>query len=905
LPELQALRGLLRVAAGDRAGGLADAAESGKKFGDDPRVAVWNVTARIHAGDFLGAHLDADRLAAVVPGDPLPDLLHRQIKLYRRLGPEKVQAHLRLARETPWPIKVSFQRAGVLLTREPDRALQLLEKALTLAQESKDPAVKELELEARCRFGLALAYALLAEKGVTTNKLKRELHPAPRELDHDKPSKNVEEQVKPDLTDLQERLKKQKAVVEQARIARVHADAEFQIIQAQNKADVAAAETFLELARIDLDKHVKGDTAQAFLALEERIEKARADVDSWQDRAAWSARMVKKNLMTRAQADADAARLEASQLVLNKVLEERRAFAKKNGLVVQQFADKVSEARANLARVKKGAALREAPAGVVRDAAQALWEDARQRHEALEAEIDRAKAPPPPVKEQKQAPPAKGEFQQPTNPGMAHAEALIRDHPERPSGYLALALLRMVTDAPAAEVAAAFSEAARRAGNPDPLLDDLVASLGTDRGVAAVGVRLWLSMVGRGQDGTAVMNQLIELLGPSPDAEFLKAMRDQKDIDFAEAIRSLRGSGLGRGGLLHGGAEEREAVRLGLRKAAARLPDRPVSDPVSLTLLSVFFAVHISAEFEGKDADHISRACLHYLRLSSAPDLPDELPDEVAELRAAAVLLMGTMRFQKGMMGALKEGGFDEKKFKAMSDRLEQAVRDGDAAATRRELAAMNAALRQVFAVAKKATRAEVAQVRKEGGPLAGAALELILAAAQKEFAGQKVGRPPLPKGAEALLEGSAELRDLDRIMAELPRELFAARDQRVVWKDVLANTRNRTDAATMLSVVTLLSKMFHDLKMMVDQKELQEMKAEMRLRLNLGGSPGEAALLGMQGQPPVERPPVPPPEEAGESQGLGWWPAAGAAVVGVVAAAVVAWLLLARRRRPNRPTLA
>src|SRR5262249_9226058 len=60
--------------------------------------------------------------------------------------------------------------------------------------------------------------------------------------------------------------------------------------------------------------------------LEPRVEAARANLDAWKERAAWSKRMAKKGLMSEAQADADRERLQHAARSLEQAERELKAL---------------------------------------------------------------------------------------------------------------------------------------------------------------------------------------------------------------------------------------------------------------------------------------------------------------------------------------------------------------------------------------------------------------------------------------------------------------------------------------------------------------------------------------------------------------------------------------------------
>ncbi len=60
--------------------------------------------------------------------------------------------------------------------------------------------------------------------------------------------------------------------------------------------------------------------------LEGRIAIAAADLEQWQERAAWSARMVARGYLSKSQGQADQNRARAAALTLSRLQEQRRAL---------------------------------------------------------------------------------------------------------------------------------------------------------------------------------------------------------------------------------------------------------------------------------------------------------------------------------------------------------------------------------------------------------------------------------------------------------------------------------------------------------------------------------------------------------------------------------------------------
>src|SRR5438874_1849710 len=74
-----------------------------------------------------------------------------------------------------------------------------------------------------------------------------------------------------DESGLIEQLKTQKITADQAEANKIKAEEDYKIQASQNESDIKTAETTLTLARIDLDKYLKGDFPQSLKDVEGRI----------------------------------------------------------------------------------------------------------------------------------------------------------------------------------------------------------------------------------------------------------------------------------------------------------------------------------------------------------------------------------------------------------------------------------------------------------------------------------------------------------------------------------------------------------------------------------------------------------------------------------------------------------
>jgi HlyD family secretion protein len=191
-----------------------------------------------------------------------------------------------------------------------------------------------------------------------------------------------------DDSSLQESLKTQKIAVDNAKSDLVTADEDYRIQESQNESDIEAQKNALDLARIDLEKYIMGDYVQALKDVEGRIKTAESDLEDWKDRASWSSRMVKKNLMSKVQADADANRVDASNIALQKVQEERRVlvdYMKKR--TEQDLTAKVAEAKRALERVELQAKAKLNQKQASRESKKSVFDQQDAMKKAYEVEI--------------------------------------------------------------------------------------------------------------------------------------------------------------------------------------------------------------------------------------------------------------------------------------------------------------------------------------------------------------------------------------------------------------------------------------------------------------------------------------------------------------------------------------
>lgn len=194
-----------------------------------------------------------------------------------------------------------------------------------------------------------------------------------------------------DSSALQDALKQQKIDLDKAEADKITAEEQYNIVISQNISDIKTAETNLTLAEIDLKKYLEGDYLQTKKDIEGRLAIAKSDLEMWEERSAWSARMSKRNYVTASQAQADSSRLQSAKIALQKVEEELRVLEDPGyGMKKRTTTDlqsKIDEAKRTLDRVKKQAIAKEAQADADRKAKLSVYAQQQSKYGEIEDEI--------------------------------------------------------------------------------------------------------------------------------------------------------------------------------------------------------------------------------------------------------------------------------------------------------------------------------------------------------------------------------------------------------------------------------------------------------------------------------------------------------------------------------------
>ncbi len=248
-------------------------------------------------------------------------------------------------------------------------------------------------------------------------------------VDNGKPVRAGEKLVEIEDSQLQEQLKTQLNVRSNAKAAFVLAEEELKFVMSQNFSEIESAKTTKVLSELDLKKLV-GEKIAAKVAgfperpqlllylakqaeedfklevdqpsrtvsemfqnlndIEGRIEIARSDREMWLDRYAWSQRMVKKGYLSRAQADADKARLDSSEFSLKKVQGELDIFRK--FMVERNLTDlwsKLKESERALVRIESQANSKEIKARADLESKRSIYFQETAKFDEITDEIEK------------------------------------------------------------------------------------------------------------------------------------------------------------------------------------------------------------------------------------------------------------------------------------------------------------------------------------------------------------------------------------------------------------------------------------------------------------------------------------------------------------------------------------
>jgi hypothetical protein len=301
---------------------------------------------------------------------------------------------------------------------------------------------------------------------------------------------------------------------------------------------------------------------------------------------------------------------------------------------------------------------------------------------------------------------------------------------------------------------------------------------------------LWLALLSEENDAGAMLDRMIQQLGDSRDADFVKAIRQQKELNLGKAMHVLSGR--------PGGNAARDQANA-LRLAAVHMPEHAASDPAVLRVLVLFYRTYFVLRFDAAEEPPLDEY-IKFLRQTKTASALEPLRSELIELRSKVVGWIETAAHANVMKKFNKDGTM-EAAFNARGDAIDKALKARDVQAVKQNLRAAVPEFRRLLDSARAAAAEEIGQLRKDAGPLTARLFELSLAIQQEMM---REGKPPFEEVVEELpeLKTTAEWKEFQAIVSESPGRLWIQREARLVWKDVLANVTNGIDAEVVLQVL-------------------------------------------------------------------------------------------------------
>jgi multidrug resistance efflux pump len=202
-----------------------------------------------------------------------------------------------------------------------------------------------------------------------------------------------------DDSGLIEQLKDQKIVVDKAQSDWIQAREVYNVKEEQYTIDKKTAETNLTLAKIDLEKYLKGDFPQALQDVEGRVKVAESDLEQQRDRAAWAQRMLKKGYYTVSQSDSEQSRLQSLELALAKVKTERKLLTEEDygdkKRKTTDYENKVTVAKAALSQVEGQWKATKVQFETDRDTKKSIYDQGEAKYNDIISEIKKCRLAAP------------------------------------------------------------------------------------------------------------------------------------------------------------------------------------------------------------------------------------------------------------------------------------------------------------------------------------------------------------------------------------------------------------------------------------------------------------------------------------------------------------------------------
>jgi HlyD family secretion protein len=187
---------------------------------------------------------------------------------------------------------------------------------------------------------------------------------------------------------LQDQLKVQKIVLDQARAAWIAAEENFKVVRSQNEGAIANAEIAVILADLDLKKYLEGDYEREKKSILGLLELAKSNLEIQRERVAWAERASTRDYLSDGQYKAEQAKLASARNELKNQEEQLRVLDEytKVRMVTQYENAKIDTKRA-LERAKNEARAKEITAESDRQAKKSVYEQEEEKYLDIEDQI--------------------------------------------------------------------------------------------------------------------------------------------------------------------------------------------------------------------------------------------------------------------------------------------------------------------------------------------------------------------------------------------------------------------------------------------------------------------------------------------------------------------------------------
>lgn len=191
-----------------------------------------------------------------------------------------------------------------------------------------------------------------------------------------------------DTSVIEDELKDQQIVMDQAEAAKIKAEQEYEITKSQNESDVLAAKTALKIAELDLLKFKEGDNILQMQKIENDKELAFSDFTLWQERVDWAQRMSLKGFISPSQVAAEKASQLAAKYKYENLVRELEVYKKYTQIRDNEdLKSKVKEATLALDRAIAQAKSKEIQALTEKKTKESVYLQEKSKYDEIVTEI--------------------------------------------------------------------------------------------------------------------------------------------------------------------------------------------------------------------------------------------------------------------------------------------------------------------------------------------------------------------------------------------------------------------------------------------------------------------------------------------------------------------------------------